>query len=118
MAKNSGMLKVSISQMLQIAQHCSDRQVKGILSLSRTPEAKGPPLGVVQSSRRQSMSCTYGGSSFSRYASAAERSAESLQVARQGRVEDRRAPATSLAGPLGAAGLGGTLFEVTRVKSQ
>ncbi len=77
MAKNGGMLEVPASQMLQITQHCSDRWVKGILLPLRTPVTKGTPLGTVQSSCLQSMSCTYGGSSFSRNASTAERSQES-----------------------------------------
>ena len=83
MVKNSGMLEVQMLQMLEIAQRCSDRRVKGILLLSRIPTTKGPPLGVVQISRRWSMSCTYGGSSLPQNASPVERSPKSLQAARK-----------------------------------
>ncbi len=84
MAKNGGVFQVPMSQMLQLlTQHRSDRQVKGVLLPSRTLATKGPPLSMVQSSRRQSMSCIYGGSSFSQNASAVERSLESLQAARR-----------------------------------
>ncbi len=127
MAKNSGVLQVPILQILQITQHSPDSGVKGILLLSTTPVTKGLPLGVVQSLHRWSMSCAYGGSSLSPNVSSAERSPESLQVARHSswhrgtlshlrRGEDHLALVATLAVPPGAAGPGEPiLFEATMV---
>ncbi len=41
MAKNSGMLQIHMSQMLQITQHRSDRQVKGDPSPIQNTSDKG-----------------------------------------------------------------------------